>query len=116
METFDISKMINGWLIGNFTPSVLKTEDFEIAHHKHPANYTGPYHYHKVATEYNYIVSGEVWIYLYNDGRKSKQILTPGLGWIVRPGQYFETYFNKPTDLIVIKTPSLIGDKFNENH
>lgn len=31
MKKFDLNDMINGWIIGNFDPSLYKTNDFEFA-------------------------------------------------------------------------------------
>jgi quercetin dioxygenase-like cupin family protein len=60
MKTAKLDNMVKGWFIGNFDPTLLKTNDCEVAvkHYK-----KGDYeeaHYHKVATEYTVIISGRV--------------------------------------------------------
>jgi len=58
MKTDKLSNMKGGWFIGNFSPSLLKTDDFEVAVKSYKkGDYEEP-HYHKIATEYTAIISG----------------------------------------------------------
>ena len=60
MDKNKLSVMIKGWFVGNFEPSVLKTNKVEVAVKKYlKGDYEEP-HYHKVATEITVIVSGLV--------------------------------------------------------
>jgi len=49
MKIFNIEDMFKGWFIGNFEPSVIKTKEFEVAHHFHKKDYVDSEgsHYHK---------------------------------------------------------------------
>jgi hypothetical protein len=60
MIKFNLKNMINGWFIGNFEPSVFKTNDVEIAIKRYNAGDYDFKHYHKIATEYTVIVEGTV--------------------------------------------------------
>jgi len=60
MEKFSLKDMIGGWFIGNFEPSLLKTNDVEVSVKKYKAGDYDKKHYHKVGTEYTVIVSGVV--------------------------------------------------------
>lgn len=60
MRKADLKSFIKGWFIGNFDPSLIKTNDVEVAIKKYKAGDYEPAHYHKMATEITAIVSGEV--------------------------------------------------------
>jgi len=109
MKRYNITDMFKGWFIGNFDPSIIKTEEFEVAHHFHEAGYIDEKgsHYHKVATEVNYIIKGDVIV----DGVK----LTSGDFFVYEPYDNTDVQFISDTDLIVIKTPSCINDKYFVN-
>jgi quercetin dioxygenase-like cupin family protein len=104
MKVSNIQNFTNGWFIGDFEPSLLKTESFEVAHHLYPKGYTAPLHYHKIATEFNYIIKGKV---------KIKEItLEDGDIFIYDPYEVSEVEFLEDTSLMIIKTPSISIDKY----
>lgn len=100
----NIKSYTNGWFIGNFEPSLLKTKDFEIAHHFYPKDFVGEHHTHKVAMEYNYIISGKL--------NASGNILGNGDIFIYEPFDISNVIFIEDTNLIIIKVPSIINDKY----
>lgn len=58
MKTAKLEDMTKGWFIGNFNPSLLKTNDVEVAVKSYKkGDYEGR-HYHKIATEFTCIISG----------------------------------------------------------
>ena len=60
MKTAKLENMTKGWFIGNFNPSLFKTNDVEVAVKTyHKGDYEAK-HYHKIATEYTCIISGKV--------------------------------------------------------
>ena len=60
MKIDNLNKMIGGWFIGNFEPSLFKTNDCEVAVKRYnESDYEGA-HYHKIATEYTVIIKGRV--------------------------------------------------------
>ena len=60
MKIARIDEMIKGWFIGNFEPSLLKTNAVEVALKKYNKGDYEEAHYHKIATEFTGIVSGRV--------------------------------------------------------
>lgn len=60
MKTANINEMVKGWFIGNFEPSLLKTNDVEVAVKKYKKGDYEDSHYHKIATEFTVIISGRV--------------------------------------------------------
>ncbi len=60
MKIDNLKNMVKGWFIGNFEPSLLKTNDCEVAVKEYKkGDYEGK-HYHKIATEFTVIISGKV--------------------------------------------------------
>ena len=96
--------MLGGWFIGNFEPSLLKTNDVEVAVKKYKAGDAEKAHYHKIATEYTVILEGKVRMMgiEYNEG----EILT------ISPME--STDFLALTDVttVVVKVPGASNDKY----
>lgn len=107
MKLANIKNYTNGWFIGDFEPSLFKSNVFEIAHHFYKKGFVGTPHTHKVATEYNYILSGKL--------MASNQICNAGDIFIYEPNEISDVVFLEDTNLIIIKTPSLSNDKYNIN-
>lgn len=104
MKKFYLDDMIGGWFIGHFEPSVLKTNDFEVAVKKYKKGDYEKKHFHKIATEYTLILDGEVIM----SGKKFKS----GDIVLIQPNE--STDFKALTDVktVVVKTPSVDNDKF----
>jgi hypothetical protein len=94
----------NGWFIGDFMPSMLKTSAFEVAVHFYTTKTECFKHMHKIATEYNCIISGS----LVASGRT----LGKGTIFVYEPGETSDVTFLEDTTLVIVKTPSLPSDKY----
>lgn len=60
MKIFKLDDMVKGWFVGNFEPTLFRTNDAEVAVKHYKAGDYEEKHYHKVATEITVIVSGKV--------------------------------------------------------
>ena len=60
MKTAKLQDMVKGWFIGNFNPSLLKTNDVEVGVKSYKKGDYEARHYHKIATEFTVIISGKV--------------------------------------------------------
>jgi quercetin dioxygenase-like cupin family protein len=60
MKTAKLKNMKGGWFIGNFDPSLLKTNLCEVAVKSYKKGDHEESHYHKIATEYTVIITGRV--------------------------------------------------------
>lgn len=105
IEKFHIDDFTKGWFIGDFEPSLFKTKDFEISIKTHPKGEIWDKHYHKLATEYNYVISGAVEINGITYKEKDLFVIYPN--FVVDPN------FIEDCSIMCVKTPSAIGDKFN---
>lgn len=60
MRTARLEDMIKGWFVGNFEPTLIKTNDVEVAVKTYRKGDYEARHYHKVATEITVIIAGKV--------------------------------------------------------
>lgn len=104
MKIVNLNDMVNGWFIGNFEPSLYKTNDLEAAVKSYEAGFIAEAHYHKIATEFTVIVSGQV--------RINGEVYGPGAIIVMEPGDV--TDFEALTDVVnaVIKVPGPNNDKY----
>lgn len=98
----------NGWIIGDFLPSIIRTKDFEVAIHDYKKGHESDGHYHKIATEVNVIITGKV---LFFDSY-GKEILYANDIFVYKPYDISQVAFLEDTKLLIIKTPSVPGDKY----
>jgi hypothetical protein len=100
----NIENMVKGWFIGNFEPTVLSTNDVEVAVKKYQKGDYEEKHFHKIATEITVIVEGKVEMsgVLYQSGD------------IVKINPYIATDFKAMTDVttVVVKHPGANNDKY----
>lgn len=60
MKVAKLDDMIKGWFVGNFEPTLLQTNDVEVAVKEYKKGDKEDKHYHKIATEVTVIISGRV--------------------------------------------------------
>ena len=99
-----LDAMTKGWFIGNFSPTLLATEAIEVAVKEYPAGFSEEWHYHKIATEYTVIVSGEAEMNGVRYGKGDIIVIPPG------EGTDFKTL--TPVVTTVVKVPGATNDKF----
>lgn len=104
MEIFKIEDMKGGWFVGNFTPAAFKSKDFEVCLARHKKGDKWATHYHQIATEINLLVRGEMSIQ--GQGLKSGDI------FVIHPGEIADPVFHEDCEVVVVKTPSVPGDKY----
>lgn len=104
MKTGKLSNMTKGWFVGNFEPTLYKTNDVETAVKSYQAGDYETAHYHKIATEITVIVSGTV--------KMNGVEYTAGDIIVMEPNE--TTDFHAVTDSInvVVKIPGANNDKY----
>jgi quercetin dioxygenase-like cupin family protein len=104
MKKSRLEAMVKGWFVGNFTPTLYKTNDVEVAVKTYKKGDSEDWHYHKVATEITVLLKGTVEMngIRHNDG----DIL------VIEPGE--GTDFKALTDAttVVVKLPGANNDKY----
>lgn len=105
MKIAKLNDMVKGWFIGNFEPSVCKTNDVEVAVKKYKKGDCEEKHYHKIATEYTVILSGRV--------KMNNVEYCAGDIIVMEPEEAtdFEC-LEDGTINVVVKLPSVNNDKF----
>jgi len=103
MVLHNLKNMKNGWFIGKFEPS-LYNADFEVGIKEYKTGDKEQKHYHKLAKEFTVVISGKI---LMNGIEYSKND-------IIQINENEKTDFECLQDAItvVIKTKSIIGDKY----
>lgn len=104
MKIENLNNMVKGWFVGNFEPTLLKTNDVECAVKTYRAgDYEEP-HYHKIATEITVVINGIV--------KMKDIILKAGDIILLEPNEV--TDFTAITDSIctVVKFPGASDDKY----
>lgn len=99
-----LSDFTRGWLIGDFEPALLRTKDFEVGILTHKKDEKWPKHYHKLAVEYNVLMSGKMLV----NGIE----LNSGDVFVIEKNEVSEPIFLEDCTVLVVKTPSVIGDKY----
>lgn len=104
MKTAKLAGMFKGWFVGNFEPTIYRTNDVEIAIKEYA---TGDYesaHYHKIATEITVIQSGRVKMF--------NQIFNSGDIVIVEPNDATDFEALEDSVTVVVKIPGANNDKY----
>lgn len=103
MELFKLNNMKGGWFVGNFSPTAYNTSEFEVAYKFHKAGERWETHYHEKITEINYMIRGKMT--LQNTEINSGDI------FVLHPYEIANPVFIEDCEMIVVKTPSVVGDK-----
>ncbi len=99
-----LEKMKGGWFIGDFEPSVMHRKDFEVCYKLHKKGEVWVRHTHKVATEITVLLRGSM--------RIMGQVLEAGDIFTIYPNEIADPEFLEDCEVIIVKTPSVIGDKY----
>jgi quercetin dioxygenase-like cupin family protein len=104
MKLHKLKDMFKGWLVGNFEPSLYKTDDVEVAVKNYKAGEIDEKHYHKIATEITIISDGTV--------RMNGTIYGSGDIITIEPGEATDFEALEDTTTTVIKIPCVKDDKY----
>lgn len=107
MKREKLGNMTKGWFVGNFEPSLYKTNDCEVAVKSYQKGAREDKHFHKIATEITVVIQGKV--------RMFDQIFEEGEIIVAEPGDAtgFEALEN--TVNVVVKLPGANNDKYIVN-
>ena len=104
MKIANLNNMIKGWFVGNFEPSLYKTNDCEVAVKTYKKGDKENKHFHKIATEMTVVVKGRVKMF--------EKIFSEGDIIVVEPSE--ATAFEAIEDSInvIVKLPGANNDKY----
>ena len=104
MKTYRLTDMRGGWFVGAFSPTAHYTKDCEVSLKTHPKGEKWDVHYHKIATEVNLLVSGEMTI-------RGTRLVANDV-FVLEPGEIADPVFHEDCVIVCVKTPSVTGDKY----
>jgi hypothetical protein len=93
----------DGWFIGNFSPSILQSADFEVCLKTFRSGDKEPSHYQKSATEVTVVVSGSC--------RMGSVHLSAGDILVLDAGEISDFEAIEDCVIVCVKAPSLPDDK-----
>lgn len=98
-----IDEFFGGWFIGDFEPSLLYTDAFEVGMKRYGTGDTEPEHYQVTATEFTLVIEGRC--------RIGDFELGPGDILEIGPNEPAAFVALEPVTLVAIKSPSIPSDK-----
>jgi hypothetical protein len=103
VKRYDLTEFENGWIIGNFFPSILRNENFEIAIKRYNLGDTEVRHYQRIATEVTFVVSGKI--------RMNDQIVVENQIIELQSLEEYDFEALEKSVVVCIKYPSIPKDK-----
>jgi quercetin dioxygenase-like cupin family protein len=99
-----LADMVGGWMVGDFEPTCIRTAACEVACKHYKAGASEAAHVHRIATELTLIASGRVTM----NGRT----YVAGDIVILEPGDATDFKALDDATTVVVKMPSVAGDKY----
>lgn len=104
MKKSNLKDMVGGWFVGDFDPAVLRSKEAEVSVKRYKAGDTEQKHLHKIATEITLVVSGRIEM---NGVVASQDDMI-----VIEPGEAASFRSIEDSVTVVVKTPSVTGDKY----
>ncbi|QWD44511.1 hypothetical protein G6661_01785 [Polynucleobacter paneuropaeus] len=103
MRLYKLKDMFRGWFIGNFDPSVHKTELFEVGVLQHKKGEHWPGHVHRLSEEFNVLLEGYMTI--------NELDIHAGDIFVIEKNEYSQAIFHEDCKIVCVKIPSIPSDK-----
>jgi quercetin dioxygenase-like cupin family protein len=100
-----LEDMVKGWFIGNFEPTLVNTNDVEVAVKEYKKGDYEEKHHHKIATEITVVISGKV--------RMNGVEYSKGDIIVVEPNEATDFEALEDTLNTVVKFPGANNDKYS---
>lgn len=104
MKIVRLENMVKGWFVGNFDPTLIRTNDVEVAVKEYKKGDYEARHYHKLCTEITVVAVGKV--------RMNGVEYTKGDIIVIEPYQASDFEVLEDTITTVVKYPGANNDKF----
>jgi dTDP-glucose pyrophosphorylase len=104
MKKFNLQNYTKGWLVGDFEPNLFGSKDIEVALKRYEQGTKELAHEHRLATEYTIVING---VFRMNDQIIGKNDIIQ-----VEPNEMVEFECLHSGETLVIKSPSVMGDKY----
>ena len=104
MKKAHLKDMINGWFVGNFDPTLIRTNSVEVGVKEYPKGAYEKRHYHKQSTEITVIARGRV--------RMNGIEYIKGDIIVITPNESTDFEVMEDTITTVVKYPGTNNDKY----
>lgn len=104
MKKYKLSDMTKGWFIGDFSPTLVKTKDFEVAIKEYKKGDSEESHFHKIATEITVVSKGRVML--------NNEVFCEGDIIEIKPNEIAKFEALEDSSTVVVKIPSVSSDKY----
>lgn len=104
MKVENLNDMVKGWFVGNFEPSIYKTNTCEVGVKSYIKGDYEKKHFHKIAKEITVIVKGKV--------RMFNREFCEGDIIVIEPGEVTDFEAIEDTVNVVVKLPGANNDKY----
>ncbi len=104
MKYANLNEMIGGWFLGDFEPSIYKTNQFEVGIKEYKKGNKELKHLHKIATEITVIIRGKV--------KMNNKLINEGQIILLKPNEAADFVVLEDTITAVVKFPSTTNDKY----
>ena len=104
MKKYLLSDMTKGWFVGDFSPTIIQTQEVEVGVKQYQKGDCEARHHHKIATEITVIVTGRV--RMNNDFYGAGDIL------VIEPGESTDFEVLEDVTTVVVKYPGAKNDKY----
>jgi len=104
MKKFKLNNFTRGWVVGDFEPVLFNDKNVEVALMRYNQGDREASHEHRVAREYTIVVNGLF--------KMNQEIVGQDEIILAEPGEAVEFECLQTGATLVIKTPSVIGDKY----
>lgn len=104
MKVGKIDDMTKGWFIGDFAPTLWRTQDVEVAVKCYRAGDAESAHYHKIATEFTVVTAGVIEM---NSARYHAGDIV-----VIEPGETTDFLAITDATTTVVKIPGAQNDKY----
>lgn len=103
MKKINLGDFVQGWVVGNFEPSLFKNEAVEVCIKNFKKGDVERAHYQEVAHELTVVVTGEC--------RMGDVFLGPSDGLVIPPGVVADFEALTDCSVVGVKWPSISSDK-----
>jgi len=104
LKKLNLSDMTNGWFVGDFEPTVIRTNTIEVAVKEYRKGDHEARHHHRLATEITVIASGQV--------RMNGFVYGKGDIIVISPNESTDFEVLEDTITAVVKFPGARNDKY----
>lgn len=103
MKIFNVDEFKGGWFVGPFKETAYSTDACEVSYRTHKSGEYWDSHYHAIADEINYLISGEMEI----NGER----LTAPVVFVIHNNEIAVPTFITDVTMVVVKIPGVLNDK-----